>query len=189
MIAGNLEFLVSSLPGLYFNNAREFRSRIESLFHKYAGETAKKCDMIEIFEKEARKYLSDRSFYQLQKINLRSVHLEEFQKSGNRTIADFAQFMFALKKYIEQYRTTKTNNEKKAPHIFRQLEFDTGTPLEVEVKILQMQWDQLEDLGVGYHFDLETLILYKLKLQILMRWWSFNSEQGMKIFKQLTRES
>lgn len=61
-----------------------------------------------------------------------------------------------------------------------------GNPLEVERKLLKYRWDRLEDEERGHDFDLETLIIYHLKLQILARLAGFNGERGFQVFRTIS---
>ncbi|MFH1354950.1 MAG: DUF2764 family protein [Candidatus Omnitrophota bacterium] len=42
--------------------------------------------------------------------------------------------------------------------------------LEAEKMLDQERWNKLEELALGHYFDLDALIIYALKLQILERW-------------------
>jgi len=53
-------------------------------------------------------------------------------------------------------------------------------PLEIEKRLMRAQWDFLEEQEIGHFFDLDFLIIYYLKLQILERMFSFNKEKGQQ---------
>lgn len=42
--------------------------------------------------------------------------------------------------------------------------------IESEKFLDQARWHRLEELGLGHYFDLDALLVYALKLQILWRW-------------------
>jgi hypothetical protein len=58
------------------------------------------------------------------------------------------------------------------------------TPLKAEMVLLRYRWSVLEELEVGHHFDVERLIIYYLKLQILWRKRLFNREDGTNVFER-----
>ena len=47
--------------------------------------------------------------------------------------------------------------------------------LEAERMLDQARWQRLDELSLGHYFDLDYLIIYALKLQILERWQRINS--------------
>jgi hypothetical protein len=58
------------------------------------------------------------------------------------------------------------------------------TPLKAEMVLLRHRWSILDDLEVGHFFDIERLIIYYLKLQILWRKQQFNREDGTNVFER-----
>ena len=58
------------------------------------------------------------------------------------------------------------------------------TPLKAELVLLRHRWAILEDLEATHHFDVEKLIVYYLKLQILWRKQAFNREDGSNVFER-----
>lgn len=48
--------------------------------------------------------------------------------------------------------------------------FRAASPLEGELALDQALWQYLDTLSAGHFFDLEVLVVYALKLQILWRW-------------------
>jgi len=57
-----------------------------------------------------------------------------------------------------------------------------GSPAEAEHLILKAFWEVLEELEVNHFFDLERLLVYYLKLQILHLQAQRNREEGVKNF-------
>lgn len=55
---------------------------------------------------------------------------------------------------------------------------EEANPQSAEHLLFQTQWHWLDDLQVGHQFDLDYLIVYYLKLQILERKASFAEETG-----------
>lgn len=61
-----------------------------------------------------------------------------------------------------------------------------GDPLEVERRLLGYRWERLEEAELGHDFDLEALIVYHLKLQILARLAVYDPERGLEAYRSLT---
>jgi hypothetical protein len=60
--------------------------------------------------------------------------------------------------------------------------FNEASPLRAEELIDEARWQQLEELELGHFFDLQRLLVYYLKLQLLGRRALFNPEEGKTIF-------
>ncbi|MFQ3619732.1 MAG: DUF2764 family protein [Spirochaetales bacterium] len=65
------------------------------------------------------------------------------------------------------------------------LVFNEPSPAQAELLILKTYWDILEDLEVNHFFDLEKLIVYYLKLQVLELRAARNRIEGEKNFTSL----
>jgi hypothetical protein len=55
-------------------------------------------------------------------------------------------------------------------------------PLQAEKVLDQLRWRKLDDLSSGHYFDLEWLMVYGLRLQILDRYQIVSSFRGKEIF-------
>lgn len=186
MIGGTLEYLVSSLPNLSFQHTNEAKSQVISLLQKYTDLPTDQTSPVEILNSEAQKFLPASTFHVFQKVNLQNIHEPEFQNSRSILLSEFAKFTFKLKKEIQQLRTSHQEQESKSRMNSLENLLSPGTPLEKEIQIMKYQWDKVEELSVGYFAGLDALLTYKIKLMILLRWWSFNAEKGFKTFTQLT---
>ena len=58
-------------------------------------------------------------------------------------------------------------------------------PLAAEESLLRARWEALERLELGHAFDLERLLVYAVKLQLLERRSLFDVEQGERRFAEL----
>jgi hypothetical protein len=58
-------------------------------------------------------------------------------------------------------------------------------PLEAERFIDRARWSYLEELEVGHYFDVERLVVYALKLQLLERIALHERERGQERFEQI----
>ena len=162
------------MPDLAFRHDEEVQQRVEYLLQIYAGQQSQDEDLVFLFVGESKKFLSDRETEQLQVINLQSMHEPQFRDSRIPVVRDFAGFMYTLKRSLASYRMARRDSPTQHSSTKDTALIKPGNPLEEEVQILQMQWEKLEELSSGHHYDLEALIIYKLKLEILQRWWSFD---------------
>ena len=55
------------------------------------------------------------------------------------------------------------------------------TPLEIERALLDLRWRFLESLEPGHHFDIDCLVIYYLKIQLLERLFSFEPAVGRQV--------
>jgi len=62
--------------------------------------------------------------------------------------------------------------------------FNQETPFLMEREFARRQWSMLDELELGCYFDINVLIIYFLKLQILERFAIFNKDEGMRVFKE-----
>ncbi len=186
MIGGTLEYLMNSLPHLSFQDTSEVRDRVLGLLQKYKGDTVEELSPVEVLEKEAQKFLPASRFDAFREIDLKNIHRAAFQKDKSKVVSAFAKFDLNLKKDIRAWQISQNDKEKKVVKNKLEKMIGEGNPLEKEIQIMKYQWDKLEDLSTDHFADFEALITYKLKLLILLRWWSFNQEKGLERFIQMT---
>jgi hypothetical protein len=60
-----------------------------------------------------------------------------------------------------------------------------SSPLEGEDVLNRARWSYLDELETGHHFDVERLVVYCLKLQILERRAKFTKDKGTANFEML----
>jgi hypothetical protein len=189
MISGNLEYLMSSLPNLSFTNNNEFKQELYDLFEKYQGNGAAPLNPIAILDHEAQKFLSATTLSLFQGIDLKNIHEEQFQNSKARVLSRFSKSIYQLKQEIRAWRMASADHDKGPQEKRVKTIIGEGNPLEQEVQIMKYQWDILEELSIGHFADIEALLVYKLKLMLLLRWWSFHTEKGMDHFIKLTKST
>jgi hypothetical protein len=63
--------------------------------------------------------------------------------------------------------------------------FDAENPLEGEERLDKSRWMYLEELETGHYFDLERVIIYSLKLQLLERRALRTREEGIAKFSDI----
>lgn len=189
MIGGTLEYLMSSLPHLTFQHTEEARHQVIGLLEKYAGYLDKALSPVEILDGEARKFLPADAFAVFQKIHLNNIHEPEFQMDKSKVLSAYSTFTFQLKGDIKKWRTLPDESENKSIKNKVESIIGEGTPLEKEIQIMQHQWEKLNELSAGHFSDFEALVTYKIKLMLLLRWWSFNMEKGMEHYTNVTKKT
>lgn len=63
--------------------------------------------------------------------------------------------------------------------------FKQETPLKTELHLLKERWTFLDELEAGHFFDVENLIVYSLRLQILERKAQFTIDEGNVNFTEI----
>jgi hypothetical protein len=58
------------------------------------------------------------------------------------------------------------------------------SPLDAELYLDQLRWSFLEEMGARHYFDLEALVVYYLKLQLVLRQEKLKEEPGRDSFKK-----
>lgn len=140
---------------------------------------------IEYFMGEAEKWLTTHDYRSLSRIDIDDTSLD---RKGPRIWQKYKRFEFRFRNDLAIWRKSLRTDQGFKPSEFPLSLVKEGDPLDVEKKLLEHRWIYIENLGREHHFDLEFLILYLLKLQIMRRWSSFNKEKGMEIFKNVVTE-
>jgi len=187
MIAGNLEYLMSSLPYLSFEDSPEECNRVVSTLERYAAPGEGKKGTLHIFEQEARKFLDPKKARILEEIDLGHIHTEQFRKGGNTVLSSFSKYVYDLKAGIRKLRTARKSGMDPSAGRKPPIPLTPGTPLDEEIQLMRWQWEQLEELSIGHYADFGALCIYKLKLLLLLRWWSFDRKQGLETFLRITK--
>jgi len=186
MISGNLEYLMTSLPYLKFQNDREEKKRVLNTLSHYSNLNEDELKSVSILEHMAEPYLSKKDYQIFKAVDLQNIHRSDFRKNRIGVLSEFASYRLSLKENIEQLRLSRqeqTASTVESNTIFEGL---IGSPLDNEIYLMKRQWDKLEQLSVEHYSDFSALLIYKLKLLLLERYWSFNQERGFKIFLDLT---
>lgn len=189
MIGGTLEYLMSSLPHLTFHNTAEAQERVLGLLRSYGGPTTDTLSPTQILDEEAQKFLSPTAFSVFQRMNLKNIHQPEFREADIPLLAAYSAFSLEFKVAIREWRTPSNEGDHKAANEQLTALISTGNPLEKELRIMQHQWATLEALSAGHFADVTALFTYKIKLLILLRWWSFDREKGFQRFLKMTENT
>ncbi len=137
---------------------------------------------IDTFLAEGEKWLNEKDYKLLLRVNKDkfSVH-----KSDPQILQMYKTFENKLRTDIAHYRETRQKNVEYKPTTFSSSLIKEKNPLEVETLLMEMRWNKIDEMERDHHFDLDYLILYYLKLQLLDRFFLFNKEEGLKKFKTL----
>lgn len=177
MLSGTLEYLMTSLPHLQFTNALEVRNRVQSIFKAYASDESK-ASLSFALNEEAAKFLSTKKEQLFSKIELNTIHKSEFQNSTSPVLSGFSNFNLKLKNQLKARRDSKKESSDTSPKKINISILEDANPLEQEIQIMTLQWQEVEQLSVGHFSDFDALVAYKIKLMLMERWWSFDKTKG-----------
>jgi hypothetical protein len=59
------------------------------------------------------------------------------------------------------------------------------TPLISEESLIKARWNFLDGLEIGHYFDIDRVIIYYLKLQLLLRKELFKADEGKEEFERI----
>jgi hypothetical protein len=157
----NLVYLVSSLPSLTF------------------GQTPPMS--LDSFLSESKEQLSSTDFDALIKLDLKN-----FDETKGENLKQFRELLAQLNADILEVRNAKANQRTATIQTLSKTVFDQN-PLEREISIMKWQWEELTNIDFGENFSFTVVLVYKLKLQILHRLNSFNSEKGLGILESVVK--
>ena len=160
-------FLISELPYLIFGEEPAVTRRY--------------------FLEEARKWLYNDDFQSLIQANINEFSIDE--KIIPQVLYEYRFFENKLRSELVLWREARQQGNEYKSILFPQSLVKEGNPLQIERNFLFFRWKFIEELEIGHCFDVEAVILYYLKLQILERLFSFNKEKGSERFKQLIESS
>lgn len=63
--------------------------------------------------------------------------------------------------------------------------FGQESPLQAEDMLNRARWGYLDELEVGHYFDIEKILIYALRLQILERKALFDEQKGREMFEEV----
>ena len=155
-------YLISQLPTLFYDRETSMT--------------------IELFLEEAEKWLRARDYRTLSGIELFDTSSD---KMGPRLWRKYRKFETVFRNDLSLWRKSLREGKKVKSLSFPVSIVKEGNPLEVEKRLLEYRWNFLEEMEREHYFDLEFLIIYFLKLQILRRLSVFNKEKGKEIFEKV----
>jgi hypothetical protein len=137
---------------------------------------------MERFLDEAKKWLPHGEYTLLSNVKFNDTYLH---KRGPRTWNTYRRFEHDFRKDIASWRQAQRKGVEYKPASFSLALIEEGNPLEIEKKLLKWRWNFIDSLEKDHHFDIDYLILYFLKLQILNRLSLFDREKGLERFRNL----
>lgn len=172
---GQYYFLVSSLPYLGKDiqvqlTVKEFKNLCKEQMSSGDYKIIEKCELNNFNLKEP--FNKTFSKWQIREINLRN-ELLKLRAQGKNIQAD---------KYFILCNTI-TEVDEIAKNAFNQ-----NSPLDAENILDNARWIFLDNLEVGNYFNIDKLILYSLKLQLLAKKASYNKDKGTEVFNKIKDE-
>ncbi len=138
---------------------------------------------IEYFLEEGEKWLSRRDLAILTKVDINDTTI---CKDDPIVLKDYKRSEKLLRIDLMEWRKAKKINQEYKTISFPVSTIKDGNPLQVEKNLMLLRWNFIEEKESDHHFDLDYIILYYLKLQLLRRIKSFDKEKGLEKFKQFT---
>ena len=149
----------------------------------------------EDFFSSCREQLSSKD---LEAIKRAKIAPTEEAKDPYPTLGQWKRFDITLRNELSRYRASKKSKDTAAyirgegyldPFIATEAHWaaNEASPLEAERFLDRFRWETIEELEREHYFDIDYLIAYALKLQILGRWQRIvDSEGGMRVLQNLT---
>ena len=152
-------YLVSQLPALEFAESSQGKR--------------------EYFLEQAQQWLSSRDFLILSSIDINDLSIKE---EDFYIEEDYKRFEIRLRKELAQWRKSVKIGHEEHRWMFPMALVKEGTPLDIEKKLMKFRWGFISESEKEHFFDLQYLIFYFLKIQILERLDIFNKEKGKEVF-------
>jgi hypothetical protein len=168
-------YLVASLP-LLFYDSESFPSREDFLL-------------------TCRQHISARHYRLL--VSASTADLQA-AAAGCKTLDLWCQWEISLRNELVRLRAKKRGREAEtylvespgvlAPQTIAREAFAQDSPLQAEDTLNRGRWSYLDELEVGHYFDIEKILIYALRLQILARKALFDEEKGREMFDKVYSE-
>lgn len=115
--------------------------------------------------------------------------------NGNATIKSWAAFETMLRNELVKIRAQR---KKADPSKYLRADgcpdssytahiainaFRKTSPLESERALDLDRWKRLDELSAGHYFDLDTIVIYAVKLMILEKWHRITSADGREVLE------
>ncbi len=149
----NMVYLMTSLPSLSLGEAPPIT--------------------IDEFNDDAKRQLSSRHFKVLQSVDIHQLN----SKTGVKSISSLLN---GIKEDLSEIREARVQNRQAKPEQLSN-SLLRGNPLEREMNIIKWQWEELHDIEAGKTFSLTEVLVYKLKLQLVERLYSFDEIKGAEV--------
>jgi hypothetical protein len=131
---------------------------------------------------ECRKWLSGKAMRILE-----GVSISDFTPNQDDApiIKIWKEFDLNLRKELVFARNNVKHNRREKPAPFAKIILEQAHPLLMEQELERIRWSFLDSLEAGNFFDINFLVVYFLKVQILERLRMFNKEKGSRAFESI----
>ncbi len=136
------------------------------------------------FLEEAEKWLSSTDFAILSNARYDST---DIGISAPKLLKNYVEQEYKFRTDLAAWRKAQKEGVDYKPESFNVSLIKDGNPLQVEKALLQRRWDMISAVEADFHFDLEFLILYFFKLQILEKLSLYNKEKGLEVFQKISK--
>jgi hypothetical protein len=161
-MANQYYYLVASLPYLHFD---------------------RKCPIsTESFLAECKKWLSE---YDMALLTSASINTHNIKPSAALAVKQWAEFDGDLRGEIAAVRKNTQDKRNDKPGLSARMVFEQPHPLLMEQAFEKIRWQFLDSLEAGNFFDINFLVVYFLKLQIMERLAMFDKKTGEKAFQDM----
>ncbi|HNR87176.1 MAG TPA: DUF2764 family protein [Spirochaetota bacterium] len=128
----------------------------------------------------------------IRKTHLADVEPEEGEsgvlgrwRNWERNLRNKLARLRAAKKSIDAEQFVRENADPHVEDKAAREAFEEASPLAAEDLLDWVRWTYLEELEQGHYFDIDRLVVYYLKLQLLWRKRSFDKERGAGVFSEI----
>ncbi len=138
----------------------------------------------EMFLEEAEKWLSPADYVILSQARYDATNLTT---KAPRLLKQYVEWEYRFRTDLAKWRKALREGQDYKPEYFSASMMKENDPLDVEKALLKRRWAYIEEVEPDHHFDLEFLILYFFKLQILEKLSLYNKEKGLEIFQKISK--
>ncbi len=155
-------YLVASLPYLHFD---------------------RKCPIsTESFLAECKKWLSEDD---MKTLSNASIKTHNAKPGAALVLQQWREFDGDLREEIAAVRKNTQEKRNDKPGLSARIIFEQPHPLLMEQAFEKIRWQFLDSLETGNFFDINFLVVYFLKLQIMERLTMFDKKTGEKVFQDM----
>ncbi len=137
----------------------------------------------EFFLEQAAKWLNLKDFNILKKVNIDDIYIRD---NDSGIIKEYKSFEYSLRDSIVKFR--EGSSESIVDEVLKDILADID-PLKIELGIFHLRWSFIDGIESCHNFDLERVVLYFYRLQILDKIAQFNKERGEKLFNEISNIS
>ena len=142
------------------------------------------------FLESCESHLSPSDMSVLKKANI--LNYTELE-TGNSVLNQWNKWEYSLRIEIAKIRANKLNRSDEYENIESEINLSQSlknlttidSPLDAEMEIIKLRWEFLDDLELMHYFDIEKIIIYYLRLQILERKKNMERKKGMEAYQKL----